>query len=904
MRHQIRAAHGVALSLVFAAVLTACGGSDDPPLVAVAGTDQAVSERALVQLSGAAEDGPNSQPTYAWSVVDAGGLELTLTGVDSANASFTAPAVAVDTTVTLRLTVTQGSSTATDEVAIVIKPVTDSISLAVLGLGDSVLVTNQAAVTIQGVAQSDAPLAKVSYSNAANASSGDASGTTEWSAPITLTTGDNVITFTVTGADGKSLSITKTLTYYANLALTTPLTLGVDVAYVGETAQTIVTLGDSLPGDKALTLLHTDATGVVQADLGAMTDNGDLPDEIEGDGIFTARATFTVTAPGQQCFRAKVAPQSGDAYLSEVRCVQLTPAYSASQIDEAVALADGAQTQFLAARTGGQSAIEAAQTVMTSLQANAAVGAAGTTPDGGIWWISQAGILGAFHPEADGQKAANRPVQGARQRTSLASVQHSARPAPTVPYAANYLNHRGQYKPQAEARRAQAGRAHALAADDNRMGTAAGLLISPYINNPADPDNSFGNNDDYYVPWQTVINGNQCQLYEDKAILNNGTQDVTLEHFKDFSAYGYVHISTHGDNYYNGLFSQWQDVWGTNGWLTGALSQVALYSGVYVPQDADGHYVLGTYEADVQAKRIAIAPGGAMVLLPGFFQRHLSAMPNSLVALSACRSTYNNSLANVFLAKGAASVVGYTDYVSTSYAQNTLNKMLTDLYAGKTIKEAFDGAVAAFGASDADADPAAFTLSGAQDLKLSDGTFSNLDFESGSFAPWVREGDGRILSQLGLTSPTGGSHMGIISTGLGYTTDSGSIAQTGCLPSTAQKLRFSWNYFSEEFLEYCDSIYQDAFLVEMCEMNGPNPGSCQTLLQHKVDDLCGSVTPADISFDQGDVHMTGWQTTEADVSAFAGKKVRMRFFATDVGDSIYDTAILLDDITAVVAGTP
>jgi len=40
----------------------------------------------------------------------------------------------------------------------------------------------------------------------------------------------------------------------------------------------------------------------------------------------------------------------------------------------------------------------------------------------------------------------------------------------------------------------------------------------------------------------------------------------------------------------------------------------------------------------------------------------------------------------------------------------------------------------------------------------------------------------------------------------------------------------------------------------------------------------------DIVFDQGNVWMTNWQFTQVDILAFQGKKVTLKFFATDAGD--------------------
>ena len=63
-----------------------------------------------------------------------------------------------------------------------------------------------------------------------------------------------------------------------------------------------------------------------------------------------------------------------------------------------------------------------------------------------------------------------------------------------------------------------------------------------------------------------------------------------------------------------------------------------------------------------------------------------------------------------------------------------------------------------------------------------------------------------------------------------------------------------------------------------------------------IDDLCGSVSKVTNKFDQGDVYATGWQTQDIDISSYVGKSVSLQFYSTDVGDSIYDSAILIDNI--------
>jgi hypothetical protein len=147
--------------------------------------------------------------------------------------------------------------------------------------------------------------------------------------------------------------------------------------------------------------------------------------------------------------------------------------------------------------------------------------------------------------------------------------------------------------------------------------------------------------------------------------------------------------------------------------------------------------------------------------------------------------------------------------------------------------------------------------------------------------------------------------MGIISTGLGYTTATGRIFQTFRVYPGQTTLTVKWNFLSEEFLEYIGSQYQDYYQIVMKAENGTET----VLFSKTIDQMAAdfgatkedpgtliSVSP-DITFDRGGVYMTGWQTSTFPVSQFAGQRATLILRAGDVGDSIYDTAILLDDVS-------
>jgi hypothetical protein len=132
------------------------------------------------------------------------------------------------------------------------------------------------------------------------------------------------------------------------------------------------------------------------------------------------------------------------------------------------------------------------------------------------------------------------------------------------------------------------------------------------------------------------------------------------------------------------------------------------------------------------------------------------------------------------------------------------------------------------------------------------------------------------------------------------------------MPAEATEIIFDWNFFSEEFIEYCGAVYQDTFTVSLTDPM--DPGNTVTLFQIMIDDLCGppsfvgddivyknpKVFPVSVSFDQGDVWATGWKSHVATIpTSLTDKVVELTFSCSDVGDSIYDTAILIDHIELI-----
>ncbi len=763
------------------------------------------------------------------------------------------------------------------------------------GLGASTKVTNQSSAILQGSAVSDVGIKAISWENLSSGAKGTATGTTNWSSQVPFTEGDNKLLVTLHAKDSSTFSNDTVITYFPGIDFFTPLNVSQNLLFVGGFQNVNFNLGLTSPTGAVVSIIETDAAGVALPSAPtSMNDSGVLPDEIESDRVFSGLVAVDAQSAGFKYYRAKV-EKAGQTYFSETVTIWIATALTEAQMQAAADLANQVKTRFNQLVASGQSEAQALATVLAEIKLLPLVGAAGSGSNLGLWWITTDGVLGGFHPFRSNQRGggASRQQAAVAQDFADLAAQAASAPLPLTMYSPRDLDRAaptfGSYPVLA-----------AQASDPNRVSTHKSMIISPYINHPTTTAPNFGNTDDYFGPWNLLKNnGSICTQKAVKETVNNGSVQVTLADFKAASDFGFIHFSTHADNYYNGLLSNWQDVWGPNDFLKGYFSIVAMDSGVILPTNPDGTFDFSSIAEDLQAKRVALYSDGTVALLPGFFQHYLGSLPNSIVFLAACRSAYNSSMADVFLAKGASAVIGYTDYVNSGYAQGTTQELYKKLVLeDKTIKEGFDSAVALFGANDADADPAALTLFGNNQAKRHSGELANSGFEDGVITPWERTGDGRIITQLGNFSPVEGQYMGIVSTGLGFTTASGELSQVFCLPDNAQSLTFSWNYNSEEFLEYCGSQYQDFFSVQMCEIDQATEQelSCDTLLSRTVDSLCGSVSAVGFSFDQNGVYSTGWINSDLLINpAYLGKSVKLKVAAGDVGDSIYDTAVLVDN---------
>ncbi len=267
-------------------------------------------------------------------------------------------------------------------------------------------------------------------------------------------------------------------------------------------------------------------------------------------------------------------------------------------------------------------------------------------------------------------------------------------------------------------------------------------------------------------------------------------------------------------------------------------------------------------------------------------------MPNSLIFNGSCESSKTLNLSNAFLGKGAKAYFGFNKIVSTSFCKAKCD----ELFQKMAVELKNNGQAFTAGQSDPGSHHATYTMNASTNELHYSFDLINGDFELGNLTGWSREGDGRVITQLAGTAPTQGNFMGIISTGLGYTTSSGSIAQSFKVPDSVSNLKIKWNFMSEEFMEWVGSQYQDYLTFALRDSNGVE----HELFHNTIDSFVGfgliDVSPP-VYFDHGDCYGTDWREFVADIVPYRGQVVRLIVRIGDVGDSAYDSACLLDEIS-------
>ncbi len=597
-------------------------------------------------------------------------------------------------------------------------------------------------------------------------------------------------------------------------------------------------------------------TGEAQCEL---LDNGNLGngDDIANDSVFSCFIPMLESATGQVGF--KLVEIRGDVFA-------YGPAFFIEVVDdltqeEAQTILDtqaAAKSIWLAKLAQFGDTLQARQETAIAISALPGVAEAGVSVDGFTIWIHyDSGVRGGLMLNPDGTRGGGVAGLAASRISTTTPVARSDARQP-----AEFLQVSGL----------------ANGAEPPVVGNNNVLIWDAYNFQFAPFDEGPG--------LKTLFEGAQCPNYSVTYIKDT---QATVDSVRTFGQYDTIILVTHG--------------------AVDGDGQV-----VFLTDETTNLISIISHAIDLVLGRVSIM-GDVFAIRPGFISSLPGSFENSIIYNGSCQSSANGTMSAAFIGKGAGTYYGNTKVVNSNHAQNVATQLFDGLVTDhKSTGEAF---AAVSPKTDPTAPNAVFTQTGQTEVAYS-GDFRDGGFEKGNLGAWGGDGDARVVSRLGPFSPTEGAFEGLISTGLGFSIDSGSIEQNFCLPATATTLNFDWNFSSEEFIEYCgpDFPFDDTFEVVLETDSGS-----QTLFSREIDTLCLSgVAPSSLSFDQSPpgciptdgvgygtggndctVYSTGWNIVEAiDISAIAtannGKGVTLRFRSFDTGDSIYDSAVILDDI--------
>ncbi len=324
------------------------------------------------------------------------------------------------------------------------------------------------------------------------------------------------------------------------------------------------------------------------------------------------------------------------------------------------------------------------------------------------------------------------------------------------------------------------------------------------------------------------------------------------------------------------------------------------------------------YNDELKGHRIAqvVTTDGDFVywVFPAFFSFNYSdeALSDMIIFSQSCDFMGENEsidyrMSNALLSRGADAVIGFHNSVYLRYDNPLLMSVVGELIKGEEIGNALNTATSIYGKDDGGSatEPAAYpVLTGDVHATLYNKSLENGDFEE-SYTPvkWSTVGDTRVMVKLGDLLPVSGSRMGLLTTGIGSAeneylsgTEGSIISQTFYLDDDESTLSFSYDVVSEEPMEFVHTQFDDRFVVRLLDRDG-------NILHEFLEETVNTsqwyeLQSEDLDFEGGDetIYHTTWKEVSFDISAYNDNLVTLQFVVYDMGDSIYDTAAIIDNV--------
>lgn len=714
----------------------------------------------------------------------------------------------------------------------------------------------------------------LSWAHAETGESGEIAVGAFWSVGgVALKQGTNTVSVTATAGEHVA-SDTIRVVYNPTFAFGGPLVVDPPALFVGEAAtlRASIALTAYANFDPSTVRLHQVGPGGESlAPPAPMSDDGAVGphcDEVGKDGVHSACLTLQTAEEGCLYLRASVQATAGfQSYeaWSPVTRVCAVPRVTQETCEGVIAAQQEAEAEYLALLED-QSPAEARAALLAGLLARADVAEAGPSAgDTGVWVRYTSGLLGVIDPGAAGLRGASE----APGTTTLGA---------------------------------------ALAMASGEIGSKDATVLSPSATELGELDES--------TEVAAVLKAVGCPHFGVRAHQDAG---ASLFRFRHMGPAGLVAIAGHGGATFGGLSAQARGSldWDHHGtqevlWTGEAIDCAKLMKGPSAcgawgaqceggaGECLGGGQCIDLTQHDLRRGRVVFG-GQTWGIVPDFVAHHAASSPfrDAVVYLGACRSLWNGGFAAAFLGAGAQTVLGFSDAVTSQFAHDRGLSFFTGLIA--------DGRAAGEALGEGGADPVtggALRLIGSAKATARDAGLVNGSFETGDMTGWTGGGDRRVLHQLGATVPTDGAFMAMVTSGLGTTQEHGTFHQTFCLEAGATSLSFDWKYYSAGLLEWCGSGYQEPFEAAL-----ETGGGSVSLLDLGVGALCppnqcsgcGSgyvgLEPADVELGGG-TYTTQWQHAVVALPSppAVPAVATIRFFLSDAGDTVYDTAVLLDGI--------
>ncbi len=634
--------------------------------------------------------------------------------------------------------------------------------------------------------------------------------------------------------------------------------------------RTTIRIPSGLEVEDTIRLINTSGGG--STEVGYLVDSGDLQqdgDEIKGDGVYSGLFTINEPNAGQLTFNAKAQTLDGQVMESGIATIGVFDDLPVGTMNDVLTTQNNIADQLNDFLGGSQENTEQAVNLLVDwLGAQPGVESVNHTGPTSVEIVYSSGIRGGAiiskqdeHGTTITRGGGSTQPDAIRQRRSQTPVVPLDKQTRGISYDESTIK---------------------STFDPNMIGNRNVFIYAPF--------------EWEFAPWnerQHIINILDSVACGEFSVTSYVDQHATVNRLYEMVNYGTVVIATHGAD--------------GNLIMTGEVVDTTqtVYN-TYVPLMQGDDPQMGVYgNFTISYDGQAAFNGSVYTVFAPFIASMPGTFPQSVILNNSCESTKTDRLQNAFFAKGAKTYYGYDKVVPSDFCIH----ISRDFFMELAQEQKTTGNISSLNTNSGPPFNALFNMGGSGTMQYS------LDLINGIFdygmLGWTKVGDGRVISQLAFLTPQTGPNMGIISTGMGFTQSMGSISQALRVPDNVTQLSFKWNLLSEEFLYYIGSQFQDTFRVVIINEEGVS----NEIMVRTIDSIAaefGASPPSEdhpegiagdliyvspeISFDRGDVYMTGWQSASLDISSYQGQCVTLMFRATDVGDSSFDTAVLLDDI--------